>query len=249
VLQHVAVCVAVCCSVLQCIAVCCSVLQRVVVCCSVLRCVAACCSAPRYLGKVRRCVAAAWCSVLQRVAVCVASCCNALQHVAVCQCTFVRSVGVMQCVAVCCSVCCSVLQYFAEYCSVSLCVAVNFFFLYLCEVRGNEAERLRVDEGYESDCVVACCNVLQRVAVCCSVLQSVAVHYDTLMTSVAIKPDMHALMQSTRLTMLQHVAACCRVLQRVAACCSVLQCVAVHYDTLVRSVAMKPDVHMLIKSK
>jgi len=44
--QCVAVCVAVCCSVLQCaaiyVAVCCSVLQCVAVCCSVLQCVAVC---------------------------------------------------------------------------------------------------------------------------------------------------------------------------------------------------------------
>jgi len=38
------------------------------------------------------------------------------------------------------------------------------------------------------------------------------------------------------------------MLQRVAACCSVLQRVAVHCDTLVRSVAMKPGVHALMKS-
>jgi len=40
----VAVCVAVCCSVLQCVAVCFCVLQCVAVCCSALPCVAACCS-------------------------------------------------------------------------------------------------------------------------------------------------------------------------------------------------------------
>ena len=40
VLQCAAVCLAVCCSVLQCVAVRCSVLQCVAVCCSVLQCVA-----------------------------------------------------------------------------------------------------------------------------------------------------------------------------------------------------------------
>ena len=44
VLQCVAVCCSVFCSVLQCVAVCCSVLQCVAVCCSVLRCVAEYCS-------------------------------------------------------------------------------------------------------------------------------------------------------------------------------------------------------------
>jgi len=39
-LQFVAVCGAVCCSVLQHVEVCCSVLQHVEVCCSVLQCVA-----------------------------------------------------------------------------------------------------------------------------------------------------------------------------------------------------------------
>ena len=41
VVQRVAVCVAVCFSVLQCDAVCCSVMQCVAVCCSVMQCVAA----------------------------------------------------------------------------------------------------------------------------------------------------------------------------------------------------------------
>jgi len=36
-LQHVQVCVAVCCGVFQCVAVCCSVLWCVAVCCSVLQ--------------------------------------------------------------------------------------------------------------------------------------------------------------------------------------------------------------------
>ena len=67
-----AVCVAVCCSVLQCVAVCCSVLQCIAVCCRVLQCVAVCCC-------VLQCVAVC-CSVLQ----CVAVCCSVLQCVAVC---------------------------------------------------------------------------------------------------------------------------------------------------------------------
>jgi len=44
VLQCVAECAAVCCSLLQCVAVCCGVLQCAAVCCSVLQCVAVCCS-------------------------------------------------------------------------------------------------------------------------------------------------------------------------------------------------------------
>ena len=38
-----ALCVAVCCSVLQCVALCCNMLQYVAICCSVLQCVAVCC--------------------------------------------------------------------------------------------------------------------------------------------------------------------------------------------------------------
>ena len=52
---------------------------------------------------------------------------------------------------------------------------------------------------------LACCSVLQCVAVCCSVLQCVAVCCSEL----------------------QCAAACCSVLQCVAACCGVLQCVAI----------------------
>ena len=75
VLQCVAECVAVYCSVYQesfasLTSVCCSVLQCVVVCCSVLQCVAVCCS-------VLQCVAVC-CSMLQYVAVC----CSMLQCVA-----------------------------------------------------------------------------------------------------------------------------------------------------------------------
>ena len=44
VLQCMAVCCIICCSVLQCVAVCCSVLRCVAVCYSVLLCVAVCCS-------------------------------------------------------------------------------------------------------------------------------------------------------------------------------------------------------------
>ena len=59
---EVAVCVAVCCSVLQCVAVCCSVLQCAAVCCRVLQCAAVC-------GCVLQC-ASVCCSVLQCVTVC-----------------------------------------------------------------------------------------------------------------------------------------------------------------------------------
>ena len=79
----VAVCAAVCCSVLQCVAVCCSqnctewviyLLAFTVLCCTVLHCAAVCCS-------VLQCVlrnVAVCCSVLQ----CVAVCCSVLQRVA-----------------------------------------------------------------------------------------------------------------------------------------------------------------------
>jgi len=66
----VAVCVAVCCSVLQC----CSVLLCIAVCCSVLQCVAVCCSA-------LQCIAV--CCVCHSVLQCVAVCCSALQCIAV----------------------------------------------------------------------------------------------------------------------------------------------------------------------
>jgi len=88
-LQCVAVCVALCLTVLQCVAVCCSVLQCVAVC--VVVCVVVC---------VALCL-----TVLQFVAVCCSVCCSVcctvFDCVAVCS-------SVFQCVAVCCSVCCSV---------------------------------------------------------------------------------------------------------------------------------------------
>jgi len=77
-----AMCVAVCCSVLQCVAVCCCVLQSVAVCCRVLQCVAVCCSALQCVAvccSVLQCVAV-WCRVVQ----CGAVCCSALQCGAVC---------------------------------------------------------------------------------------------------------------------------------------------------------------------
>jgi len=99
-------CVAVCCGVLRCVGAtgwirleaCAlpSVLQCVEVCCSVLQCVAVCgdghlsgCTTQRHvrLDCMSMCVAA-WCSVVQRVAMCCsvlqrgAVCCNVLQRVA-----------------------------------------------------------------------------------------------------------------------------------------------------------------------
>jgi len=92
-----ALCVAVCCSVLQRDATCYSVLQFVAVYCSVLQSVIVCCSITLTWRHVRvdrlahaaeaLCVAAC-CSVLQRVAACcsvlqsVAACCSMLQRVA-----------------------------------------------------------------------------------------------------------------------------------------------------------------------
>jgi len=72
--QCFAVCVAVCCSVLQCVAVCCTVVYCDALCCTMLQCVAVC----------------------RSVSQCVAVCRSASQCVAVCR-------SVSQCVAVCCS--------------------------------------------------------------------------------------------------------------------------------------------------
>ena len=81
---RVALCTAVCCSVLHCVAMCCSVLQ----CVSVFQCVEVCCSVMQRLGIER---------VIERhVLQCVAVCCSMLQGVAVC-------CSVLQCFAVCCS--------------------------------------------------------------------------------------------------------------------------------------------------
>jgi len=84
--------------VLQCVALCCSIrcsmLQYAAACCSVLRCAAVRCSVLQY--------PAVCCSVLQRVAVCcsefqcVVVCCSVLQQVAV-------RCGMLQCVAMRCS--------------------------------------------------------------------------------------------------------------------------------------------------
>ena len=53
VLMDFAMCVAVCCIVLQCVSVCWSVLQCFVVCCSVLQCVAVCCSLLQCVGRTQ----------------------------------------------------------------------------------------------------------------------------------------------------------------------------------------------------
>jgi len=62
-------------------------------------------------------------------------------------------------------------------------------------------------------CVTACCNVLQRVAVCCS-----AEHL--------YRPITSTLCKCRSVHIYQHVALCCHVLQYVALCYGVLQCVA-----------------------
>ena len=94
VLQRVAVCSGVCCSVLQCVgrkctlcvAVCCSVLTWVMVCCSVLQCVGRKCTLSLQ-HTVTHCI------TLQR-----------LLYTAVCYSVLAVCCSVLQCVAVCCSV-------------------------------------------------------------------------------------------------------------------------------------------------
>jgi len=88
-LDDIASCVVVCCSMLQRVAVCCSVLRRVAVHCNVLKCVCQCAAVCR---SALQC-AAVCCSVLQ----CAAVCCRVLQGVAGC-------CRVLQGVEVCCSV-------------------------------------------------------------------------------------------------------------------------------------------------
>jgi len=83
-----------------------------------------------------------------------------------------------------------------------------------------------------SQCVAACCTVLQPNnvphkitlygAVCCRVLQCAAV-CSSVLQCVAVC-----------CSVLQRVAACCSVLQRVAVCRRVLQCVAVCCSVLQR---------------
>jgi len=142
----------VCCSVWQCVAVCCSVLQCVAVCCSVLQCVAVCYS------------------VLQ----CVAVCCSVLQCVAVCG-------SVLQCVTVCCSVlqCDCVHTKTNAFGNGPLDLVqkrihshpYEWSMSHMLACRGrwmscyNMETHMMQSREYE---LIACCSVLQCVAVCCS---------------------------------------------------------------------------------
>jgi len=152
----------VCCSVLQQVAVCCGVLQQVVVCCSVLQQEAV--STFRFSknawlysrGKITLC-----CCLLQ-CAVRGAAYCNVLQCVAVC-------CSVLRCVAKCCSV----LQCVTGCCSVFQCVAVcwNIYFSLLKEFVGI---LLRCRRSV-LQCVAVCCSAVQCVAARCSAVQCSAV--------------------------------------------------------------------------
>jgi len=72
--------------------------------------------------------------------------------------------------------------------------------------------------------VLACCSVLQRVAVCCSGKCSRRWRsYSWLLKGGGVS----SMAILARCSVLQCVAVCCSVLQCVAVCCSVLQCVAV----------------------
>ena len=104
-----AVCVAVCCSVLQCVAVCCSVLQRVAVGCSALQCVAVrCCVLQRAHDLASESEVGAL--VLQLCCSCVAGLRWVLLYCML-QCSFVVRCSLrMQCVVMCCSVSLHVLQ-------------------------------------------------------------------------------------------------------------------------------------------
>jgi len=86
-------CVALCRTVLHCIALRRTVLHCVAMCCNVLHCVASCWCVlqHRYIPVWRS--STVYCSVLQ----CVAVCCSVLQRAAVC-------CSVLQCAALCCSV-------------------------------------------------------------------------------------------------------------------------------------------------
>ena len=68
-------------------------------------------------------------------------------------------------------------------------------------------------------CYIACCSVLQRVAVWCGVLR---------VEFAEVQQDTHAIYRrQTYISVMQCAAVCCSVLQCVAVCCSVLHCVAV----------------------
>ena len=161
----------VCLSVLQCGAVCCGVLLCIipVFCCNVLlRAPLRLCGAGRMCRScVLQCVAA-WCAVLQYVAVCrstllqcvvAAWCC--CDYAGQDSCRMCRS-RVLQCdVVSCVAVCCSVLQRV-------LGIQKSF---------GRRMHRYLscLGMGLVLQYVAVCCSVLQCVTVCCSVLQCVAV--------------------------------------------------------------------------
>ena len=175
---------------LQCAAVC-RALQCITVRCSVLQCVAMCCI------------------VLQ----CVTVCCSVLQCTARAE-SLVYTPSVLQGVAVWCSLIYTptregdlrLSECFGPYHKSSLFFVVQGDSNYTQNPGSRNLanqELLRASEWIHAS--IACCSVLQCVAVCCSVLQCVAVCC----------------------SVLQCVAVCCSVLQCVAVCCSVLQYVAV----------------------
>ena len=73
------------------------------------------------------------------------------------------------------------------------------------------------ERAHEKGEYLACCSVLQCVAVCCTVLHCVALCCTVLLPVINV----------VCCNVLQCAAVCCSVLQCVVVCCSVLQCDAV----------------------
>jgi len=190
---------------LHCVAVWCGVLP-----CVVLQRIAACCSMYHHNVWIWTSGLRHWRSAWEASSYehgdwyeCVAACCSVLQSLAascsVLQC--LRTRALVQCVAACCSV----------------CICMWCFFL---RTRG---------------LVWVCCSMLQCVAASCSVMQCICMRCLCSRTRGLVWMSCSELQRvavyvreiplltntGTGMSVLQHVAVCCRVLPRVAACCSV----------------------------
>ena len=94
-------------------------------------------------------------------------------------------------------------------------------------------------------CVAVCCSLLQSVAACCSVLQRVAVVAVccSVLPCVAVCCTHESFSSQVGLPVQMYlvglpVKMCCSVLQHVATSCSVLQCVARVHDSVCRFVRL-----------
>jgi len=157
-----------------------------------------------------------FCSVLQRVLRCVATC-------VVVRCRAERSVGVLQGGATCVAVCCSVLQGVAAMrtkrdaarraSGVGQSVATE------CSRQSVATECKRLQQT-ATHCI-SWRQKMQSVAVCCSLLHSAAVCCSLLQCGVAAMQTRRDAQRSAgRVGVGSGRAVCCSLLQCLAACCS-----------------------------